>query len=156
LLAAHFGTRYHAHRTIPLTDRTFNPYVYRVSLALLAGHGFRTYGVSDCPESAAVAQFLTLQRPRLSAAEFATFLAGPAGRPLAPPFTALAMPMPLRVGDEAILGEPHYTTRVLDIYTTALLWKVFGIGWTPLFVFYALVSTGACLAVFAVGRRLGG
>ncbi len=156
LLATHFGSRYHAHRTIPLAERGFNTYVYRVSLALLAGDGFQTYRFSQAPPTAPVAEFLNLQRPRLAPAEFAAFLAGPDARPLAHPFTDIARPFPLRDGDENVIAEPHYTTRVLDVYTAALIWKVFGIRWEPLFIFYALVSTGACLMVFAVGRRLGG
>src|SRR5579884_1067616 len=106
LLATHFGSRYHAHRTIPLAERGFNTYVYRVSLALLAGDGFQTYRFSEAPPTAPVAEFLNLQRPRLAPAEFAAFLAGPDARPLAHPFTDIARPFPLRDGDENVIAEP--------------------------------------------------
>jgi hypothetical protein len=156
LLAAHFGTRLHAHRATPLADRSFYPFVYRVSLSLMAGHGFKTYRFSDAAQTAPVAEFLSIGRERLSDDELRAFLAGPDAVPLAHPYTDLAGPFPRRTGDEHILAEPHYTTRVLDLYVTALVWKLFGVGWAPLFAFYGLVSTAACLMVFLIGRRLGG
>src|SRR5437764_9991244 len=66
LLAAHFALRYHAHRAVPLDQRFFHPHVYRVSLSLLAGHGFKMFRLSGRLESRPVAEFLALGRPRLT------------------------------------------------------------------------------------------
>jgi hypothetical protein len=156
LLLTHFLVRLHLHRTTPLEARGFYPQVYRVSLSLLAGNGFHQFRLSDRPESRAVWEFLLLRRPRLSRREFAAFRACPDCAPLGDTVAELARPLPTHAGDDANLYAPLHTTRALDVYGAALVWKLCGIGWTPLFVFYALVSTGACLLVFAIARKLGG
>ena len=47
------------------------------------------------------------------------------------------------------------TTRILDLYLAAGLWRCFGISWTVIFTFYALVSTATCFLIFLIARRLG-
>ena len=45
------------------------------------------------------------------------------------------------------------STRVLDIRVTSWLWRIFGVDWRPYFAFYALVSTLAAFAIFAIVVR---
>jgi hypothetical protein len=141
---------------VPLHQQFSHPFVYRVSLSVLAGQGFKTFTLSSCPESRPVAEFLGLQRQRLGPEEFRAFLSCPDVRPLAHPYTDLASPFPVLSGDEHVLSQSHYTTRVLDIYAAALIWRLCGISWAPLALFYVLISTGTCFCAFAIARKLGG
>jgi hypothetical protein len=156
LLTLHFVTRQQAARAMPLRDRAFYPYVYRVSLSLLAGQGFEVFRLSDAPASRPVAEFLALQRKRLSPEEFHAFEAGPDARPITFPPPSAEKRFPNYMGEDEILTNPLHTTRVLDVYVTALLWKVFGIRWSVLATFCAVCSTLSGLLVFLIGRRLGG
>jgi hypothetical protein len=155
-LTLHFLTRQQAARAMPLRDRTFYPYVYRVSLSLLAGQGFEVFRLSDAPASRPVAEFLALQRERLSPEELRAFKAGPDARPITFPPPNAETRFPNYMGEDEILTSPLHTTRVLDVYVTALLWKAFGIRWSVLATFCAVCSTLSGLLVFMVGRRLGG
>ena len=58
------------------------PYVYRTSLAILAGRGFSVFSLSNAPESRPVVEFLNGQRDGVSRDEFRRFRDGPDGRPV--------------------------------------------------------------------------
>jgi hypothetical protein len=158
VLVVHFLTRQHLAKDGPIPGGYNYPYVYRTSLALMAGKGFRAFRFSDAPESAPVVAFLNGARKGLSREEFRRFLAGPDAQPISFPFadSARAIPICPLEGELQRPVCPIETVRVLDIYTTALLWRVFGIRWSVLLTFCSLASTVACLMVFFIARRLGG
>ncbi|HEV3449407.1 MAG TPA: hypothetical protein VG099_32525 [Gemmataceae bacterium] len=156
LLTLHFLTRQQAASAMPLRDRAFYPFVYRVSLSLLAGRGFETFRLSDAPASRPVSEFFSLQRERLSREECRAFWEGPDGQPIIIPPPEAERHFPNYMGEDEILTSLLHTTRVLDVYMTALLWKVFGVRWSVLATFCAVCSTLTCLLVFLIGRRLGG
>jgi hypothetical protein len=133
------------------------PYVYRTSLALLIGRGFSVLRFSDAPESKPVVEFLNGQRDGLSRQELRRFRDGPDSRPVAFPLPESQAPLPHMPpgGELATPLSPLHTTRVLDLYLTALLWKLFGVRWSVLLTACALVSTAVCLLVFFTARRLG-
>ena len=158
LLVVHFLSRRHLVALIPAGQGSNYPYVYRTSLALLAGQGFSMLQFSDAPESRPVVEFLNGQRNSVSRAEFQRFLSGPDSRAVAFPLPELKVILPQfpYAGELKTPLSPLHTTRVLDLYTTALLWRIFGIRWSVLLTFCALASTTACLMIFFIGRRLGG
>jgi hypothetical protein len=158
VLVGHFLSRQHLVQALPGAESMNYPYVYRTALALLAGHGFGIYRISDAPESRAVVEFLNGQRDGLSRTEFRRFLDGPDGQPVPFPIPEAAASFPPgKAGCElATPVNPLHTSRVLDIYTAALLWRLFGLRWSVLLTSCALVSTGACLLVFFIARRVGG
>ena len=158
VLVLHFLMRQHLATDTPMQGGYNYPFVYRTSLALMAGKGFHALQFSDAPESAPVVAFLNGVRKGLSKDEFRRFLAGPDARPVPFPLpeSGRAIPIAPPEGELKRPGAPWETARILDIYTTALLWSVFGIRWSVLLTFCSLASTAACLMVFFIARRLGG
>jgi hypothetical protein len=158
VLIVHFLTRQHLAAGTPMQGGYNYPFVYRTSLALLAGKGFHAFQFSDAAESAPVVAFLNGARKGLSRDEFRRFLDGPDARPIDLPLAAEGGTIPIYPPEGELKRpvSPFETSRVLDIYTTAILWRVFGIRWSVLLTSCSLASTGACLMVFFIGRRLGG
>jgi hypothetical protein len=162
LLGLHLLTRLEAHSSIPLSERHFYPTSYLVSLSIVSGHGFNYLvprGSAELPLTAVV------QAARASggaAGRVMDFISGRGADALSrqdlDEFLASgAEVVPVSntgpgSGGTGLLA----TSRVLDIHLTAWLWRLFGIGWPVLFVFYALVSTIANFCVFLIARRLGG
>jgi hypothetical protein len=134
----HLWTRLYAHEALPLYGRPFYAGSYMAAVSLLSGRGFAGFVVR--PEDGArvearpVRRFLALQKDDLPDARLQTFLK-----------TAVSTPAPAEA-----------STRVLDVRLAALLWRLFGIRWSVLFAFYAVVSTAACLLVFVIGARVHG
>ncbi len=157
LLVVHFLSRQFLVPTRPMREGWNYPYVYRTSLALLAGRGFGVFRISDAPESKPVVEFLTGQRDGLSRAQLRRFRDGPDGRPVAFPLpeSQIALPHFPPGGELATPLSPLHSTRVLDLYLTALLWKIFGIRWSVLLTACALASTTVSLLIFLTARRLG-
>ncbi len=69
---------------------------------------------------------------------------------------AFRQPCPESLDAVYRLWDSLTTTRVLDLYFAAALWKCFGISWQVLFTFYALVSTACCAMIFLIAQRLSG
>ena len=159
VLVVHFLSRQYLVKALPVTESTNYPFVYRTALALLAGRGFTVFRVSDAPESVPVADFLEGRRDGLSRQEFRRFLDGPDGQPVPCPDPAApttAFPPAAPTTELAQPVSPWHTSRVLDLYVTAALWRLFGVRWSVLLTFCALASTAACLLVFFAARRVGG
>ncbi len=158
VLVVHFLSRQYLVPTRPMREGWNYPYVYRTSLAILAGRGFGVFRFSDAPESKPVVAFLGGQRDGLSREELRRFRDGPDGRPVAFPLpeAQTALPHYPPGGELATPLSPLHSSRVLDLYFTALLWKIFGVRWSVLLTACALVSTAVCLLVFLTARRLGG
>lgn len=149
LLALHFFTRLHGQQVTALHERHFYPLSYLVSLSVLEGRGFGYL----LPQGASLEDVWL--------------------RPL-PPLTDPALPVlaflrlagtegvsPEQLADysrsaRVVAADPVESTRVLDIYIAAWLWRAFGVGWFPYFCFYALISTASCLAVFFIVLRATG
>jgi len=155
LLVLHFLAREQTGKTMPRSGGEFYrysngyPVSYQVSLGLVAGKGLcrltwpagsgdagHPDGVEPCPEAKPLVEFLNFQRPRVSREEFQAFLNAP-----------LAGTAPV---------DSWEFTRILDIYLTAFVWKVFGISWTVYYIVASLASTLSCFLVFLVARRLSG
>ena len=158
VLVVHFLSRQYLVPTRPMREGWNYPYVYRTTLAILAGRGFGVFRFSDAPESKPVVEFLSGQRDGLSRQELRRFRDGPDGRPVAFPLpeAQTALPHYPPGGELATPLSPLHSSRVLDLYLTALLWKIFGVRWSVLLTACALVSTAVCLLVFFTARRLGG
>jgi hypothetical protein len=157
VLGAHFLSRQHTASTIPLSARSFYSWVYRASLSLLAGRGFHLFHLTDTPAAQRIGDFLLLKEKTIPRRAFREFFHSPDFRTASCP---LDDSLPSHPG---IYADPHdlpisplHTTRILDLYVAALVWKVCGISWSALFTFYALVSTASCGLVFLIARRLGG
>jgi hypothetical protein len=154
LLLFHFYTRHAAERAIPLSPgEGLYPYVYRVSLSLVAGRGFNPIAFPDTPEAAPLREFTMMSRAELSRAEMDAYFRQP--------YSAAHDESQRRTADvpisrsNAFLDDFH-KSRVLDIRIAALLWKWFGVRWSVYFFFYSLVSTLAALCIFFIGRQAGG
>jgi hypothetical protein len=158
ILGLHLQSRLTAQQTTPLSERHFYPEHYLVSLSILSGNGFNYLvplngsepSTSDADARGSsparkgtdpVKRFLRAETDAISKAEFEGFLArGVHRQPIGP----------------SSPGGGWERTRVLDMYLAAGLWKAFGISWSNLFTFYAVVSTGACLLVSFVAAQLAG
>ncbi len=149
LLAAHVATRFEAIRQIPLNKRHFWSESFRYSLAALAGHGLKPFSFAGVPESIPLQDFLGLRKATLSTADFEAFFNLPDSVPVEPPVGIAD------ISDEH-LAWPVYTTRVLELWSTTILWRIFGIRWDVVFGMYVVLSTLGCLAVFLIGRGLSG
>ncbi|OAI40239.1 hypothetical protein AYO40_05010 [Planctomycetaceae bacterium SCGC AG-212-D15] len=112
--------------------------MYSISLALLGGQGYQYIDFPKVPEAVPLSEFMLMHRDYVSPDDFQACFSTPNARPFHVP-----------------IGGPEYS-RVFDMYTTALLWKMFGISWRVYFIAYTLVSTMACLLICLIGRRLGG
>lgn len=171
LVGLHLFTRLHANATMPLNERHIYPSSYLVSLSILSGNGFAylwprdaspDLGVDvvvdkfreDPGPSGRVMDFIatpglrdpswpvrrggmTGGRHQLSRADLASFISSGAH--------------PLGLGHGA-----WESSRVFDLYLAAALWQCFGISWSVLFAFYAVVSALCCLLVFLIARQLSG
>ena len=140
LLVLHFLTRVYDARTMPLAGRHIYPRSYGFSLSLMSGQGLRDVVVSDDSAARPIKEFLLLERNSVSAEEFAVYR------------SATRSPGGDREFD---IYAPLATTRILDLYLAAGLWRCFGISWSVIFTFYALVSTATCFLIFLIARRLG-
>jgi len=154
LLGFHFVTRFHAQQATALQGRHFYSESYFVSLSLLAGRGFGYL----LPAAAAVEQEDSLSAarevlPRTRAARWVVGFMSLAGQE---EITDEQLLDYLREGAVSVRPDPIETTRVLDIYVAAALWRLFGISWTVYFAFYALVSTLATFCVFLIARQATG
>jgi hypothetical protein len=146
-------TRHHAAVVVPAKrieryGNTLN-YTdsYQVSLALLGGKGFHPLQLpplvpssraDDTPLAQAgrpIIDFLYFGRPTVSREELNTFLNAPGS------------------GTQHQVWE---SSRVLDIYLTAMIWKLFGVSWPVYFFFASMASTGVCLLIFLIARKLTG
>jgi hypothetical protein len=144
LLVIHFFSRQHTAMTmghqVDFYHDTHN-YVssYRCSLSLLAGKGFQNLGLPRDQASAEgepIVGFFSLKREKISPNEFEAYLNTPDAEP-----------------SPASPAEP---SRILDIYFTAILWKVFGISWPVYFNAACLASAFCCLLIFLMTRKLTG
>ena len=133
LLAFHFAARWHHALTMPLADRHNYEQTYAYSLSLLAGKGFHNLAVPPTPEAAPIARFLAKESDRVTRQEFQTFLANPGPQDF-----------------DADAGEHNVwaSSRILDQYVVAGLWRLFGIRWQAVFLFAVAMSTLSCLFVF--------
>jgi len=158
LLICHFMTRYAAERAIPLSLRNENMYSYEyfVSLNLLAGRGCYLSVLPDTPEAIRVREFIWLRRPALTREELNAYVRQSAGRVIHFDAHTHLPDVPIPEVDRPYMNGMTYTGRVLDLYLTALLWKLFGIRWDVLFTFYQLVSTATALLVFVIARKAAG
>ena len=141
VLVAHFVLREHQNRARPLADHHNYEVAYGYVMSLMEERGFHDLVVGDGPATRPVAEFLSLQRESLSESELRAGLA------------ECSTP---NVEEAGRGWEPLAYTRVLDYYLTAGLWKMFGVQWSVLYTFYALVGTGVCGLVFALTRRVSG
>ncbi len=105
------------------------------------GQGYQNLALTEAPADQPVREFLNLQRASLSPAELEAFR---------------QTPHPAYRDGEFVMYDRLATSRPLDLRLAAALWYVFGVSWRVWFAFYALVSTGSCLLVFLIARRLGG
>ena len=119
LLVVHFLSRQHLIPTRPQREGWNYPYVYRTSLALMAGRGFSMLRFSDAPESKPVVEFLNGQRDGLSRDEFRRFRDGPDARPVAFPLPEAQAPLPHYPpgGELATPLSPLHTTCASSIFT---------------------------------------
>jgi hypothetical protein len=166
LLVVHFLAREQTAKTMPENPEFFHDdhgyfQCYRVSLSILAGHGFRRLSLpgpagdlatdtqilrgtkgyvpvsaAPCPEAEPIIQFINLQRSKISHEEFNSYLQSPC------------------CGTEPC--DAWETTRIWDMYFTALIWRIFGISWAVFYTFASLASTGTCLLIFVIARKLSG
>ncbi|HEY3119983.1 MAG TPA: hypothetical protein VGL15_05125, partial [Vicinamibacteria bacterium] len=136
LLGFHLATRLNAASQAPWAIRSFYPRDYEVALSLMAGRGFHGLEVWDDsrPQAHGVRRFLRMLRGEVREKTLRPFLEG------------------ARAGPAPTLA----TSRVLDMYVAAGLWRVFGLRWSVLFAFYALLSTFVAFLIFLIARRLGG
>ncbi len=141
LLGVHFSARWKYARTMPLENRHNYERVYSYALSLLSGKGFHFLAVPNTPAAQPVARFLDKQSDRVSDAEFAAFLADPGPADF-----------------DADMGAPAKwaSSRILDQYVIAGLWRLFGIRWSVVFLLGAALSTLTCLAIVLIARRLSG
>lgn len=114
------------------------PHCYSTALSVLAGRGCQRLPIAEDGASQPVRAFLDLQRDGISQEEFNAYLQS----------------IPRQT--ESDIGNYPLTdvTRILDLRTAAVVWRVVGISWRKLQLFYALVSTLACLAVMATAWRI--
>src|SRR5205807_3769114 len=98
--------------------------------------GVRSHADLPASEAQPIVEFLKSKRATVSRQEFNDYLHA-SGRATEP-------------------CDGLETTRILDIYTTAFLWKVFGISWPVYYAYTSLASTGACFLIFVIARRLAG
>jgi hypothetical protein len=141
-------------KNLPLSFRRFFPGAYCVSLSLVAGHGFQMFDLS-LPEARALTDFLVLQRDQVSEEELQSFFGHPRVKLIDSSPDEADLNEPLSQWGFVPLESKLITTRVLDVYVAALLWKLFGVSWQVLFTFYSLVSTLCCFLVFLMARQLG-
>ncbi len=158
LLAAHFAARWQVARTLttggggPLwASASLYPDVYRVSLSLAEGRGYRTIAlggpplteegmlepgaaVEPSPEARPLLEFFRFERQRLSRDQLDAYWAS---------------------ADAASPETGNYESgRVFDLYAVALLWRLFGVSWPVFFAFCAASSTACCLAAVLIAWRL--
>ncbi len=141
LLSLHFASRWQRSATMPLADRHNYERAYVYSLSLLAGRGFHDMAIPDSPAAAPIARFLDKESDRVTADEFAAYLSS--ARP---------------TDANAVIDEHTrwVSSRVLDHYVVAGLWRLFGIRWDVVLVQCQIMSTLVCLLAFFIGCRLGG
>jgi hypothetical protein len=141
LLALHFAARWHHAQTMPLADRHNYERAYIYSLSVLAGRGFHDWPLAESSEAAPIARFLAKQSDQITDEEFAEFQrsSSPTDR------------------DDGMDDHDRWaSSRILDHYVIAGLWRLFGIRWDIVFLFGVAMSTVTCLFIFLLGRRLGG
>lgn len=141
LLAIHFAARWHRARSMPLADRHNYEQTYAYGLSLLAGRGFHNLPVPPTPEGEPIARFLAKESDQVTPEQFQALIDNPGPQDF-----------------DADSGEHNYwaSSRILDQYVVAGLWRLFGIRWQVLFLFAVAMSTLSCLFVFFIGRRIGG
>lgn len=145
---AHIATRLEALRQYPLNKRQFYPETFRYSLAVMAGHGLRPVPFSGDPTSIPLQDFLSLQADSISPDDFARWQS-------APHDTTWPMERFLTYEDQH-MAWPLYTTRVLDLLAAAGIWKLFGIHWDHLFLFYLALSATGPPCLWLVTRAVSG
>ena len=97
--------------------------------------------MGDTPGTKAIDDFLNLRRPALTSDELQR---------------AFREPCPAEKDPSYGFWDMLATTRVLDLWVAAGLWSAWGVSWSVLFTFYALVSTACAAMIFAISRRLSG
>jgi len=138
VLGFHLGARLHSAAKRPPSRFAFYPEHYVASLSLLAHRGFGGFDLEppqeQRPEAEPIRSFLVFGRDTIAPSEFEAYLK-----------RAIASEAP-----------PVASSRILDLYVAAGVWKLFGIRWSSLLTVYAVFSTLVCLLVFGVGRSVGG
>jgi hypothetical protein len=149
LLALHFYTRLQGQQVTPLQDRHFYQQSYLVSLSVLEGRGFGYL----LPQGASLedAWLRPLPPPTDPAFPILAFL-----RLAGPESVSQQQLATYAHGARIVVADRFESTRVLDIYITAWLWRAWGVGWLAYFAFYALLSTASCFAVFFIVFRASG
>ena len=157
ILGLHLQGRLSAQLATPLAERHFYPDHYRVSLSLLSGNGFNYLVPHPTDSDASRSRPDELRYAAIEANPIIAFLAGEADAVSREEFRRyLAQGVqPLPIGPSTP-GGGWERTRVLDLYVAAGLWRLFGISWSTLFAFYAVVSTGVCLLVFFITKHVAG
>jgi hypothetical protein len=141
LLAVHFAARWHHAQTMPLAERHNYERAYIYSLSVLAGRGFHDWALPETPAAAPISRFLEKQSDHITDGEFAAFRES-------------SSPADRDVGMDD--HDRWASSRILDHYVVAGLWRLFGIRWDVVFLFGVAMSTLTCLFIILLGRRLGG
>lgn len=134
ILIFHFVVRYGIETNYPLQKRHFYSRDYSPALALLDGHGLK--GISIDPtiqEHRPINDYLNLKKSELEAEELNVF------------FSSAIEYRPLNVYEGG---------RSFELLVAAGIWKLFGVSWHSIFVFYIGLSTLACLSIFFLALQL--
>lgn len=160
VLALHVHTRVWTHGATPPDQKHFWPSSYLVSLSILTGNGFAYLLPADANTGISILTLVEQLRARPDAVgPVMDFLSGDSRqqlseRELADYVASGAKAVPIDLEGGGLMGSRWETTRILDIRIAALVWRVFGVRWSALFAFYALVSAAAGLCVFLIVRQL--
>jgi FG-GAP-like repeat/FG-GAP repeat len=138
VLGVFFLTRSYALEHWPLNGRHNYPFDFEYSLSLVAGQGLHTAGALEGPAGVPLLEFLSFKRRALSPAELDAHFS--------------TVDLSKRLGIEHMVAS----SRILDLYVAALVWKLGGVDWDNLYFVYCLVNTASCLLVFLIARRLAG
>ena len=136
ILLVHFGLRYSVNQCLPLESKHFYPDLYNIALSLTGETGLKTFALDGkIPAHAPVIRFLSLKQASLTTDEFSAFLAS---KPALGAVTVFAR------------------NRLFEFRVASWLWRIFGISWGVIAIFYIIVSTLCCLCIFFLCTHLTG
>ena len=143
LLGAHLAIRLSHSNQLPFTADIRHDYsrCYGHALSLVLGRGFADVPTVGSPEAKPIDDFLAMRTQRISPEQLCAYGA--------------ATP---DAGDDPWVGiySSLATTRAIDMYVTAALWRTFGVNWASVYAFSVVVSTLTCLLIFRLGATVGG
>jgi hypothetical protein len=141
VLALHVGFRWRANdERQPAASKSLYPHCYSRSISLVVGCGYERLPLADDAPSEPIKQFLDCRTPTLSTEALQTYLAS----------------LPTQRNPDLGNFRQVDVMRAGDLYTAAIVWKVFGVSWLALSRFYIFVSALACLAIFFAAKRISG